>query len=295
MTTPTIFAAMAAVMNDVSGVGKHGRNTSQNFNFRGIDDVLNAIGPALRTHGVFLAPVVGEITSEVTEVGQRRTPMKSVVVTVSYTFHGPAGDSVTVTVPGEAMDSGDKAISKAMSVALRTALIQTFALPTDEKDPDADTYERTPRGEQTPPQHNGNGNGQPRPPQNGQQNGQQRPPQNEAPPEAQRQPGPRNQETPEDRLKRVVGKLLHSADQKTVDWWIGKVAEYELGDRDVSQLVSTEVREALGIGDGELTANQLVNRVRAYSAKHHSGPAHQPERPTDAAKEAPKEPAGAAT
>jgi hypothetical protein len=40
------------------------------------------------------------------------------------------------------MDTSDKATAKAMSVALRTYLLQTLMLPTDEKDPDADYHER---------------------------------------------------------------------------------------------------------------------------------------------------------
>jgi hypothetical protein len=43
------------------------------------------------------------------------------------------------------MDSGDKATAKAMSVAMRTALLQALCLPTDEPDPDATSYERAPR------------------------------------------------------------------------------------------------------------------------------------------------------
>lgn len=271
---PSIFRAMGAVMNDVTGVGKHGRNTQQNFAFRGIDDVLNAVGPALRTHGVFLAPCVGDYSAEDVEVGAKKTPMKSVTLTVSYTFYGPAGDSVTVTVPGEAMDSGDKAVSKAMSVALRTALIQTFALPTNEKDPDTDVYERAPRepAPQRPPQNPQNGNGQ-RPPQNP-QNGQgaRSTSPNDGPPP----------ETPEQKLTRVVGRLLFSADQQQVDWWIGKITEYEFGPRDVSRLVSPDVRAALGIGEETLTADDLVRHVTTYAKKHHSGPAHVPEPPQEA-------------
>jgi hypothetical protein len=41
------------------------------------------------------------------------------------------------------MDSGDKATAKAMSVAFRTALLQSLSLPTDEVDPDAHSYERS--------------------------------------------------------------------------------------------------------------------------------------------------------
>jgi len=46
-------------------------------------------------------------------------------------------------VCAESMDSGDKATAKAMSVAYRTALLQTLCLPTDDVDPDAETYVRS--------------------------------------------------------------------------------------------------------------------------------------------------------
>ena len=129
-------------MADVRSVAKGDRNASQGFNFRGIDATLNAVGPALRAHGVVVLPHLIDLAQETVEVGKNRTPMKSVTIQVEYSFVGPAGDRLTVVVPGEAMDSGDKAVSKAMSVALRTALLQTLALPTDEPDPDNDTYER---------------------------------------------------------------------------------------------------------------------------------------------------------
>ena len=45
-------------------------------------------------------------------------------------------------VAAEAWDSGDKAAPKAMSVAFRTALLQALALPTDDPDPDSQSYER---------------------------------------------------------------------------------------------------------------------------------------------------------
>jgi len=58
-------------------------------------------------------------------------------------FLGPKGDHIETAVAAEAMDSGDKAMTKAFSVALRTCLIQTLSLPTDEPDPDQDVYERS--------------------------------------------------------------------------------------------------------------------------------------------------------
>lgn len=50
MTTDAlpVHAALSAVMGDVQAVRKGDRNEVQGFNFRGIDAVVNAVGPALR-------------------------------------------------------------------------------------------------------------------------------------------------------------------------------------------------------------------------------------------------------
>jgi len=52
------------------------------------------------------------------------------------------GSSVESIMIGEAMDSGDKSANKAMSTALKYALMQAFLIPTEElKDSDNNTYE----------------------------------------------------------------------------------------------------------------------------------------------------------
>lgn len=139
----TVYEALANVMEDVQGVAKKDRNTSQGFNFRGIDAVVNAVGPALRKHKVIVTPIVLAHEYSTVEVGKNRTLQGHVIVHVAYTFYGPEGDSIETSVIGEAMDSGDKAVAKAMSVAFRIALLQALALPTDEPDPDSYSYERS--------------------------------------------------------------------------------------------------------------------------------------------------------
>lgn len=135
----TVVQALAAVMNDVQAVKKEGYNEGQRYHFRGIDAVVNAVGPALRTHGVVVTPRVESIEYATLEVGagEKRRGIAHVRVVVAYTFHGPEGDTLVCSAPGEAMDSGDKATPKAMSVAYRTALLQALCLPTDDPDPDA--------------------------------------------------------------------------------------------------------------------------------------------------------------
>lgn len=141
---PTIIELLARVMADVNHVGKDGWNKTQSYNFRGIDAVLNRVGPAFRAHGIVPKPILKDVVYENILVGEKRTPMTRCTVKVKYRFKGPGGDHEDVTVPGEAFDSGDKGTAKAMSVAYRIALIQLLALPTTEPDPDESSYERAP-------------------------------------------------------------------------------------------------------------------------------------------------------
>lgn len=140
---PTVVQAVTQVMRDVRAVAKTDRNAHAGFSFRGIDAVVNAVGPALRAHGVVVVPHQVSVEREPVTVGQKQTRMQSCQVEVVYRWYGPACDFFDTHVVAEAMDSGDKATSKAMSVALRTCLLQTLCLPTDEPDPDHDVYERT--------------------------------------------------------------------------------------------------------------------------------------------------------
>lgn len=139
---PNIYAALSAVMTDVLAVRKTGRNTDQNYSFRGVDAVVNAVGPVLRKHHVLLLPELLDVSYRDVRTS-RDKPAREVTVRVRYTFIGPAGDKVEVTVPGESMDNGDKGTAKAMSVAYRIALLQALCIPTDEPDPDEGTYERS--------------------------------------------------------------------------------------------------------------------------------------------------------
>ena len=142
-----VHEAVTAVMEDVRAVRKDGRNTQQNFNFRGVDAVVNAVSPAMRKVGLICRPskVDHRPSSKQLSGGKMTT---SIDVIVNYTFTGPEGDEFTAQVVAEAFDLGDKATAKAMSVALRTCLLQTFMLPTDDTDPDTETYERESRTQQ---------------------------------------------------------------------------------------------------------------------------------------------------
>ncbi len=135
-----IYAALAAVMEDCKAVAKRDRNEHQRFMFRGIDAVVNAVGPILRKHKVIVVPEVQEVAYDHVRTSTDK-PATACRVLVTYTFYAADGSSVATRVAAEAWDHGDKAAPKAMSVAFRTALLQSLALPTDDPDPDSQTYE----------------------------------------------------------------------------------------------------------------------------------------------------------
>lgn len=139
--TPTVYTAVAAAMAEIRAVGKDEKNQQQGFNFRGIDAVMNAVGPAFRNHGLFIIPDVLHNKAEQI-AGRNGKPMNAVTVTVKYTIVHTSGEQISGVTVGEATDPADKATAKAMSVALRTFLLQSLVLPTDERDPDHDNYER---------------------------------------------------------------------------------------------------------------------------------------------------------
>lgn len=138
-----IFTIIPKIMGDIGAISKTRTNSQQGYAFRGIDDMYNAIQPALVKHGVFCVP---EVISRERE--ERATQKGGVLfyttLTVRHSFFASDGSSITVTTIGEAMDSGDKSTNKAMSAAMKYAFIELFCIQTDDdKDTENQTHEPT--------------------------------------------------------------------------------------------------------------------------------------------------------
>ena len=137
-----VYKAIAGVAKDLSevGISKDSRNQQQGFQFRGIDAVYNALSPALVKNGLVILPRITERT-----VSERVTAKGGVlfyvVVKAEFDFVATEdGSKHTVITFGEAMDSGDKATNKAMSIAYKYAAFQAFCIPTEETAQDADAF-----------------------------------------------------------------------------------------------------------------------------------------------------------
>lgn len=139
-----VYAAIKHVMEDMAraGVGKNQTNTQQNFKYRGVDDVMDALAPSLSKHGLIIVPHVNERT--VTERQSRQGgTLFHTLLKVDYDFIAANDGSFQQVGPiyGEAMDSGDKSTNKALAAAYKYVCIQTFCIPISGDDPDALSHE----------------------------------------------------------------------------------------------------------------------------------------------------------
>lgn len=138
-----IHVALARVKQELGVVGKHDRydQSGTRYSYRGVDRVVNAVEPILERHGVLCVPSVVEANwRDVPRANGGRS--HECTITMQYRFIGPKGDHIDAVVCGEALDTSDKATTKAQSVAWRTALIQVFAIRTGDPDPDSQRIER---------------------------------------------------------------------------------------------------------------------------------------------------------
>jgi len=143
MAEKLIYEKIVNILKSTEAIGKSRKNASQGFMFRGIDEVMNEMHKIFSDNEVF-------ILQEVIDFETQDRPTKSGGINtytrakIKFSYTTTDGSSVSTINVGEAMDSGDKGMNKAMSIALKYSILQMFLIPTEEqKDPDAITPEET--------------------------------------------------------------------------------------------------------------------------------------------------------
>lgn len=143
MEEKLIFQKMTNILKETKAITKSEKNQQQGFKFRGIDNVMNELHELFAKNDVFILQEIQGFTTEnrQTKSGGTNTFTRA---TIKFRYMTTDGSFVETVNVGEAMDSGDKGMNKAMSIALKYSLLQMFLIPTEEpKDPDRDTPEET--------------------------------------------------------------------------------------------------------------------------------------------------------
>src|SRR5277367_5490953 len=135
---------LAEVRRRIGYIQKRGHNERANYNCVTAADIAGTVGDILAELGVVVIPILEDISYESAAGRGEATRMARVVM--AYTFADvDSGEEVVAKVAGQGLDPGDKAPYKAMTGALKYALLQSFLLATGD-DPEDDRPDRS-----TPP------------------------------------------------------------------------------------------------------------------------------------------------
>ncbi|GEM_PF-499745 len=154
LAAPAVYMAISNVMEHMAkeGISKDRRNTQQGYQFRGIDDVYNALCGVLAKNRLVMLPFVVDQSREERQT-QKGGVLNYTILTVDFKLVSALdGSSDTVRMIGEAMDSADKSSNKAQSAAMKYAALQVFMIPVEGNDNDADatTHDLAPREQGMP-------------------------------------------------------------------------------------------------------------------------------------------------
>jgi hypothetical protein len=145
-----IFQLIPKIIKEVGAVPRDTHNPMQNYDYRSLDKIYEAVNPVFAEHGVFCVPVVLEMTREEHDSSTGKKLLYT-ILTVEFTFFADDGSYFKTITVGEAMDLGDKSANKAMSAAHKYALTQVLCLkPGEGADTESESHEV--KGKTTKPQ-----------------------------------------------------------------------------------------------------------------------------------------------
>jgi hypothetical protein len=145
---PHVYTAMIEVMRELGqvGVGKTRRNKEQGFNFRGVEDMMNALVPLLVKHKLLIFPRF-DTHSHVDRTSKSGGYLSDAYISGEFDFVSAIdGSKHTAKTYGQGMDSADKATNKAMSGAFKYACFFSFCVPTEGVIDDGDAEHPEPKG-----------------------------------------------------------------------------------------------------------------------------------------------------
>lgn len=134
-TIGKLVAALSQAMADVGAVQKTGKNNFHKYSYASAEDISRAVQPVFAKNGLVL--ICRNICKAI-----RNTEGKNqhVEIELRYRLAHVSGEWMDVEIMSEGVDNGDKATFKALTGALKYALVQLCLIPTgDDVEKDSPT------------------------------------------------------------------------------------------------------------------------------------------------------------
>ena len=138
MNNTALYEKLALVMKNCSYIAKTGENTFHGYSYVTSNDVLERINESFSTVGLItmVTPTLLDLREVQTAKG---TIDKHATISVSITvLDVETGESIQISGIGSGQDSGDKAIMKAETAAIKYAYMLSFCIATGD-DPESDS------------------------------------------------------------------------------------------------------------------------------------------------------------
>jgi hypothetical protein len=119
---PNIFQRVNAVMKDVKYVQKENKKVNGQYTFVSHDSVTAALHGPMSEHGIVMMPTINKLVQD----GNRTV----VTMDISFVNADQPDDRINLQYVGYGIDTQDKGIGKAISYAVKYALLKMFCLET---------------------------------------------------------------------------------------------------------------------------------------------------------------------
>lgn len=132
-----IHAKMRLLKEKLGAIGKNRQITfGEKYNYRGIDDLYNALQTAQVEAGVMAYHIVEPNTLKIERgTNSKGNPVTMVWFLLRVVFVDvDTGSCYSVVVPAEGFDSADKATAKAVTAGMKSAWFHALTIPTEDPD-----------------------------------------------------------------------------------------------------------------------------------------------------------------
>lgn len=147
--TINLHTKLAEVMRAVESIPKNGYNSAQSYKFTRAADLAAKVRVEFASRNITMLPTRVQLVSSLASPSGKQN-----VATIRATYtltDGDSGESIEIESFGQGADSGDKATNKALTSALKYALLTALMVPQDD-DPEADlATDRAAKSEQPAP------------------------------------------------------------------------------------------------------------------------------------------------
>lgn len=113
----------------VDRIPKNGHNDHQNYDYALESDIKDVVRTEMAKRNLMMIP--NELSRTTTQIPTRNGSHQLVTLQIEYTVNdADSGESIKMVGYGDGQDSGDKAVYKAKTGALKYALTSLFMIPT---------------------------------------------------------------------------------------------------------------------------------------------------------------------